>query len=169
MSLLRSWLVVVAMLVGASDAAADTEWIVLEGRGLFRVEFPYKPLCTQYDGKNGDGVTIVYQLCMTEKDGLTLSIQTALFPPGNNLRPSLMRAAETRAKELVGEKWGTLATTLYQGHESVEAVGIGKDGAINRLRSIAVGTRLYILAGMALTGRASTSDLDRFFASLQLQ
>ncbi len=80
-----------------------------------------------------------------------------------------MGAAETGAKELVGGKWDKLATTLYQGHEAVEAVGIDKDGAINRLRSIAVGTRLYILAGMALKGRASTSDLDRFFASLQLQ
>lgn len=158
---------VLALLLGSSDAFADSEWKVIGSPGVFRLEFPFSPACTKSEVKTGTGVPVPWQICMIEKDGMVLGIQTGSFPPNSDVRPSLEGSIKAAAEHLVNDKWDKVISTPYQGNNAVQAIGVGKDGSKHRMRSVAVGQRVYIMWGFVVPARSA--ELDRFIDSLRLQ
>lgn len=165
---LYAWMLSVLILAGSIDARADAEWPILEGKDLFQIAFPHNPLCTRFDSKTGDGDPLIFQICMMEKDRLTLSLQTALFPAGTDLTPALWGAIDSVAKNFQTTEWTRKQAIRYQRHDAVEAFGAGKDGSLHRVRAVAADGRLYIQVGIAWAGRRDAASLDRFFGSLKL-
>ncbi|MDP2334189.1 MAG: hypothetical protein Q8M19_26225 [Reyranella sp.] len=156
-----------ALLISSSDVLADTEWKVIGSPGVFRLEFPYSPVCTKSEVKTGAGVPVPWQICMIEKDGMVLGIQTGVFPPNSDVRPALEGAVEAAVQHLKNDKWDRVISTPYQGNDAVEAVGVGKDASKHRMRCVVVGQRVYIMWGFVTPARSA--ELDRFINSLHLQ